>query len=82
MAATGKTKESQSANVVARLEELELAVAQVAVGLRQCVGWKPEINQQQTLSRVIERAQSRHSERERAALEQRPATTELERRAA
>lgn len=32
-------------------------------------GWRPVTNRQHTLARIIQRAQARHAERERAVLE-------------
>jgi hypothetical protein len=39
--------------------EIELAVAQLAEGLRRTQNWRPEVNGQDTLAAVIARARAR-----------------------
>ncbi len=51
MAKVTKTQEWQ--------QEIELAIAQLADGLRRTQAWRPEANGQLTLSAVIARAQAR-----------------------
>jgi hypothetical protein len=52
-------------------EEIELAIAQLAAGLRQQVNWRPEQQQQVTLEAVVRRARERHAAKE-PELETRP----------
>jgi hypothetical protein len=61
--------------------EIELAVAQLAEGLRRMQNWRPDVNGQDTLAAVIARAQARHAGKV-TGVETRPAETLEQRKAA
>jgi hypothetical protein len=53
-------------------QEHELAIAQLAHGLKKTQAWSPEQNGQLTLAAVVKQAQERHAAREQNELGTQP----------